>query len=64
MDPNSGRIYTQAEVEQLDPEIAKNLVTIIGTPELVKRISGAVREQKRRKDKAARKARRVGRTKR
>jgi hypothetical protein len=61
MDPNSGRIYEQQEYEALPPERQGELVQIIGTPEQVEKISRSIRNDNRRRNKAARKARRITR---
>lgn len=71
MDPNSGRIISEFDLARLrvtDPaEAAKFSVRLEGTQEEVEQIAAAVqrdakrREQNRRKNKAARKARRTQR---
>lgn len=66
MDPSSGRVIALDDLEQLrrtDPtEAAKFSVELTGAVEDIERISRAVkREANRRKNKAARKARRVSR---
>jgi hypothetical protein len=71
MDPNSGRIISDADLSALrkvDPaEAAKFSVLLEGTKEDVAKIAAAVqrdakkREASRAKNKAARKARRAGR---
>lgn len=63
MDPRSGDLYAPTQYEALTPERQQELVEIIGTPEQVALVAGAVRNENRRRNKAARKARRVTRRK-
>lgn len=53
MDPNSGRLYTEAQFSMLEPQIQKSLVRMDGPEEQVRRISLAVHDAARRERKAA-----------
>lgn len=71
MDPNSGKLYTDAELKKLDAEYRAQLVELRGTPEDIERISRATahyaaitgpdKSKARAANKAARKARRNNR---
>lgn len=61
MDPNSGRLYTIDEVQQMPTEEQDKLVEIRGTEEQVRAVSEAVKAHRRAKNKAARRARKAAR---
>lgn len=61
MDPRTGWVYDEAEYAAMTNAEQGDLVTIVGTPEQIRMVSVAVKERRRRKDKAARKARRKNR---
>lgn len=59
MNPNTGQILTMREIEALPPQKAAAFtVELNGPPEAIHSVSAAVKAQRRRENKAARKARR------
>jgi ribonucleotide monophosphatase NagD (HAD superfamily) len=61
MDPRTGWVYDEGEYAKMTNAEQGELVTITGKPEQIDMISHAVKEQHRRRNKAARKARRKNR---
>lgn len=52
MDPHTGELYLESEIESLDPKIKERLVDIEGKPKHIRRVQKAVKKynkDKRRK---------------
>ena len=61
MNPDSGRLYTRDEFDEMPPSERAKLVQVVGTHEQVLRVAAAVKGQRRAANRQARISRRRNR---